>query len=76
MPPLIPEQLHVQGPVPAKGEMLPCKQRFAVGAVANDPPLAVPQTPATGPEIVDTVILLVTFDANKFAVSAASTRTL
>jgi hypothetical protein len=45
VPPLIPLQFHVQGPVPETAEAFPALQRLVVGAVENVPPFDDPQTP-------------------------------
>src|SRR3990172_9898307 len=48
VPPLIPLQPHVQGPEPETAvALVPATQRFVEGALANDPPLLVPQAPLT-----------------------------
>ena len=45
VPPLIPLQFHVQGPVPETVEAFPALQRLVEGAVENVPPFDDPQTP-------------------------------
>jgi len=45
VPPPLPEQVQVQGPVPLTAVAVPALQRLVVGAEAKVPPLAVPQTP-------------------------------
>ena len=47
VPPLLPAQLHDQGPLPATVEAEPVEQRLVVGAVLTVVPLAVPQVPFT-----------------------------
>jgi hypothetical protein len=47
-PPFSPVQLHVHGPLPLTAVAVPVLQRFVVGALLNDWPLADPQAPLTG----------------------------
>jgi hypothetical protein len=48
MPPLLPAQLHVHGPLPLTAEAVPVLHRLVVGADARVMPLDEPQTPFTG----------------------------
>ena len=52
VPPLTPEQLHVQGPLPLTAEAVPMPQRFVAGAAVSVWPLAGPQVPLTMKVIV------------------------
>lgn len=46
LPPLIPSQGHVHGPVPDTAPAVPTAQRLVVGAVEKLPPSADPHTPS------------------------------
>jgi len=46
-PPLLPAQLHAQGPLPVTREAVPVLHKLVVGAVRASLPLAVPQLPLT-----------------------------
>jgi hypothetical protein len=48
VPPLVPEQPQLQGPVPVTEVALPLVQRLLLGALLTATPLAEPQTPLTG----------------------------
>lgn len=47
-PPFVPEQLHVQGPLPLTALEMPAEQRPVLGMVGVVTPLAAPQTPLIG----------------------------
>ena len=54
-PPPDPPQVHDHGPDPEGAGVatpLPALQRLVVGAVAKDPPFAVPHVPATGVKVL------------------------
>ena len=48
VPPLLPVQFHVHGPVPLTAEAVPVEQRLVVGMLPTVIPLALPQAPLTG----------------------------
>ena len=48
VPPPLPAQVHVHGPVPPTADGVPALQRFVVGATDTVVPLAVPHTPLIG----------------------------
>ena len=48
VPPLVPLQVQLQGPVPETLEALPAEQRLLVGLLGNAPPSALPHAPSTG----------------------------
>src|ERR1700743_2230357 len=45
VPPLLPAQLHFQGPLPLTAEAVPAEQRLLVGAVLSACPFTAPQAP-------------------------------
>jgi len=47
VPPLVPTQLHVHGPVPDIADPVPAVQRLVVGVVLKDAALEEPQAPFT-----------------------------
>jgi hypothetical protein len=53
MPPLLPAQLHVHGPMPATADCVPALHKLATGALAAATPLAFPQAPFTGVAVVE-----------------------
>jgi len=48
LPPLLPAQLHDQGPEPPTADAVPALQRPVVGAALTAMPLAEPHVPFTG----------------------------
>jgi hypothetical protein len=48
MPPLLPAQVQLHGPLPLTEDALPLLHRFAVGALATETPFADPHDPLTG----------------------------
>ena len=48
VPPLLPIQLQLQGPVPVTAVAVPIVQKLVVGATVNVVPLLLPQAPFTG----------------------------
>lgn len=48
MPPLVPEQVQFQGPIPVTVDAEPVVQRFVDGALVDIMPLELPQTPLIG----------------------------
>ena len=48
VPPFVPEQLQVHGPVPLTDVAFPALQRFVVGIVVTVNPFDVPHAPLTG----------------------------
>jgi len=48
LPPLLPAQLQLHGPLPLTVDAAPALQRLAVGAVLTDAPFALPHAPFTG----------------------------
>jgi len=58
VPPLLPVQLQLQGPLPVTLEVVPVVQRFAVGAIVIMVPLAVPHVPLTTERAKVAVMLL------------------
>ena len=47
VPPFVPLQNHVHGPVPETLELVPLEHRFVVGAAVRFAPFEVPQVPST-----------------------------
>jgi hypothetical protein len=47
VPPKLPKQSHVHGPVPLSADATPTRQRLLVGACLRSAPLALPQAPFT-----------------------------
>ncbi len=59
LPPLLPEQVQVHGPLPLKSVTVPALQRFGSLDVSevNEAPLALPQAPLTGSAVNVAVIV-------------------
>jgi hypothetical protein len=47
LPPLLPPQVQLHGPLPATAEVVPAVHRLAVGLVLTEAPFAVPHAPLT-----------------------------
>ncbi len=52
VPPKRPEQLHFQGPLPEMADGDPGAQRFVVGALVKEDPLADPHVPLTAERVL------------------------
>ncbi len=57
-PPLLPAQLHAQGPLPVTLDEVPAVHRLVVGTLARLSPLDAPQMPLTAVDIEVVVKLL------------------
>ena len=51
VPPLLPTQLQIQGPLPVTAVAVPALQRFAVGALVMSAPFEEPHAPLTAPPL-------------------------
>lgn len=66
VPPLLPLQLQLQGPVPVAAVAVPVVQKLVVGAIVKAPPLLVPQAPITGVGVI--LKVAVTFFATSIVI--------